>query len=134
MKEYLLPILLVYGITNIIVHGSIFYGIKNKIETYALEGKNKFFTYLAHKFHMLVSCMMCTGFWIGTAVGILYGPWPWEWIIANGAYFSGICWFFECITQYLGQGEVPDRSMTVYIHPESGITVQKPKGEEDEGK
>lgn len=52
--ELILIILLSYGISNIIVHGSIFEKLRNKADDI-----NPGF------FGSLLGCMMCTPFWVG---------------------------------------------------------------------
>ena len=56
-------ILVCYGISNIIVFGSLFDGMRkyfDKINPDFLGG--------------LVGCMMCTSFWVGFMVSMLYSP------------------------------------------------------------
>ena len=52
--ELLLIILLTYGISNIIVFGSIFDGLRKTAEVYS-----------PNFFGQLVNCMMCTPWWVG---------------------------------------------------------------------
>ena len=52
--ELLLIILLTYGISNIIVYGSIFEGFRKTAEVYS-----------PNFFGVLVNCMMCTPWWVG---------------------------------------------------------------------
>ena len=58
--ELLLIILLSYGISNIIVHGSIFEGLRNKAD----EINPGFFG-------ELLGCMMCTPFWVGFTFSLI---------------------------------------------------------------
>jgi len=51
--EILIFILVCYGATNIIVNGSIFSGVRDWVES-----KSSFL-------FDLLSCIMCTGFWVG---------------------------------------------------------------------
>lgn len=52
--ELLLIILLTYGISNIIVYGSIFDGLRETAEVYS-----------PNFFGKLINCMMCTPWWVG---------------------------------------------------------------------
>ena len=52
--ELLLIILLTYGISNIIVFGSIFDGLRKTAEVYS-----------PNFFGKLINCMMCTPWWVG---------------------------------------------------------------------
>ncbi len=112
--EFILAVLLVYGLTNIVVRGSIFDGIKDKLEDKMISSNNKVVKWGLQKFLTLTSCPMCTGFWIGAGVGYLYGPFE-EWnVIFNGAIYSGICWLFHCFTQALGQGDPVENTINIY--------------------
>ncbi len=55
--ELLLIILLSYGISNIIVFGSIFDGLRETAEVYS-----------PNFFGKLVNCMMCTPWWVGLVI------------------------------------------------------------------
>ena len=122
--EFLLAVLLVYGITNIIVRGSIFDGIKEKVTDCHIKAKDDgSWKWLTGKFLSLTNCPMCTGFWVGMLVGAIYGPYdPWN-VLFNGAIYSGTCWLIHCVTQYLGQGDEPERTVTIYVHPESKLNL-----------
>ena len=50
----ILTILVCYGICNIIVYGSIFEGLRDKLNLYSPDFWGKLF-----------SCMMCLPFWVG---------------------------------------------------------------------
>ena len=114
MEQVILLALVVYGITNIIVRGAIFDPLKSKLEDIHIASKSKIMTTLTGKLLAFMNCPMCTGFWVGVVVGIAYGPFaPWN-IIMNGGLFSGTCWILHCITQFLGQGNEPERTLTVY--------------------
>ena len=115
MFEFVLATLLVYGITNIIVRGTIFDGIKEKLEDWMIATEKPFIKWCLRKFLTLTNCPMCTGFWIGAIIGIIYGPFVYWNILFNGSLYSGLCWILHCITQFLGQGDEPERSLTVYM-------------------
>jgi hypothetical protein len=122
--EFLIASLLVYGLTNIIVRGSILDGLKEKVTDWNIKSKKGgSWGYLTGKFLSLTNCPMCTGFWVGMLVGALYGPYESWNVIFNGAVYSGVCWLFHCVTQFLGQGDEPERTVTVYVHPESSLSV-----------
>ena len=101
MSSSLIYILLVYGFTNILVYGSIF----EKPRTW-LKSKSKWLD-------DLLSCMMCSSFWVGAILG---------WFIKNpvdkiitfeddlwfipltallyGVYTSGCVWLIHTIQEY----------------------------------
>lgn len=127
MMELLVSILLVYGITNIIVRGVIFDGIKDKLEDLMFSSKGVIKWFLS-KFLTLTNCPMCTGFWIGAAIGALYGPFE-QWnVLFNGAFYSGTCWLLHCVTQYLGQGQEPDNNINIF----NKFSVEEYEDEDDE--
>jgi prepilin signal peptidase PulO-like enzyme (type II secretory pathway) len=118
MMELLIAILVAYGISNIIVNGSIFEPLRNWFGGHA----DKF---IPRKIYQLITCMMCTGFWVGVVVGCFLGPFPWWHIIFNGAIYSGTTWLIYCIAQFLGQGYDPSRVINVQI--EEPITIREDK-------
>jgi len=67
--EFLLIILVSYGISNIIVFGSLFEGLRETAETYS-----------PNFFGKLLDCMMCTPFWVG-------------FFLSLGSYLSGYTQF-----------------------------------------
>lgn len=74
MTQLILWMVMAYGISNILVYGSIFNGPRNKINKWAedpmtyLQG---FWIFLAD----MLKCMMCTPTWVGFFFGIfLYSP------------------------------------------------------------
>ncbi len=67
--EILLTILVSYGISLIIVYGSIFEGLRNKADLLS-----------PNFFGKLLSCMMCTPFWVGFGLSV-------------GSYISGFTQF-----------------------------------------
>ena len=71
----LMWILASYGMTTILVYGSIFNGLRNWIhkwgnsDYYAFNGLGKFLS-------GLISCMLCTSTWVGFFLSYtLYSPW-----------------------------------------------------------
>ena len=67
--EFLLIILVTYGITNIIVFGSIFDSLREFADTIS-----------PNFFGKLLTCMMCTPFWVG-------------FFLSLGSYLSGYTQF-----------------------------------------
>jgi len=119
--ELLISTLLVYGITNIIVNGSIFDILKKKLKDAAVTRDS----YLLEMLYTLVNCPMCSGFWIGAIIGIFLGPFPFWNIIFNGGLYSGTTWIIYCITQFLGQGYDPNRTINVVM--QEPVTIKEYK-------
>lgn len=88
--ELIVWILLVYGICNIGVYGSILNNFRDKIESLGNNQKvigHQFF----HFVREMMRCMMCLPTWIGFLVGIfLYSPT--HEILETTNYIS---WFFD---------------------------------------
>lgn len=88
--DILIWFVLAYGFTNIMVWGSIFAGLRNKI---AEMGENIFnplfpiFKFISG----ILSCMMCCSTWVGFFLGLfIYSP--------THEYFDSIkeiSWFFD---------------------------------------
>jgi hypothetical protein len=118
--EFIILTLLSFGITNILVNGSIFKPIRDWVGSKA----DNWFT---QKIFQLISCMMCMGFWVGAFCGIFLGPFPWWNIVFNGALMSGTTWIIHCILQYLGSGYDPAKTISIQL--ETPIVI---KGEGDD--
>lgn len=78
-----------YGMTSIIVWGSIFAPVRNFLCTWSNKGFLKFFWGFLFK---LTSCMLCTGTWVGFFLGeFMFTP--------TGYYFyflpAEIHWFYD---------------------------------------
>jgi len=60
-----------YGMTNILVYGSIFKGLRNKIHKW---GNNEYsFLYgLGSFLSGLISCVLCTSVWVGFFLSLAY--------------------------------------------------------------
>lgn len=127
--ELIIYILLVYGITNIIVQGSIFDGLKEWLTEKAIIMNNKPIKFLIEKLLTLSNCHMCTGFHVGWFIGIFFGPFVFWNIIFNGAFYSGTCWIINALVQYLGNG---DPIRTVSIMTEEPISIEHINKEDDD--
>ncbi len=90
MEFLLLWMLIAYGMSNILVYGSIFNGVRNKINLLAsneftpLQG---FWVFV----NDLLACMMCTSTWVGFFLGLfVFSPTYYSFDVSE--YFS---WFFD---------------------------------------
>jgi hypothetical protein len=54
-------VLFCIGTTNLVVHGSIFDSIRKRLSS------------LHHLIEKLLSCMMCSGFWVGIISSLFFG-------------------------------------------------------------
>lgn len=79
-----------YGITNILVYGSIFNGPRNFINKWGLDEHAPFQSLGAFLSKML-ACMMCCSVWVGFFYGIfLYSP-----VHELLGVRSDVSWFFD---------------------------------------
>lgn len=106
--QLLLWMVMCYGISNILVYGSIFNTPRNYINSFAEDSDTLFHGFWVFLSNML-KCMMCTPTWIGFFFGIfLYSPvqeilgvnrwisWFFDGMLASGAVWainSIIEWF-----------------------------------------
>ena len=105
--ELVLWSLAAYGMTNILVWGSIFADLRNMIHTWgmseyaAFNGIGKFLS-------GLISCMMCTSTWVGFFMSFVYyspsmemlgvGPF-FSWFF-DGMLASGVVWMINSVVEY----------------------------------
>lgn len=107
MTNLLLWMIMCYGISNILVYGSIFNGPRNKINQWAADVDSIFQDFWIFISDML-KCMMCTPTWVGFFVGIfLYSPvnhfldvsiWV-SWFF-DGMFASGSVWAINSIIEW----------------------------------
>ena len=64
MIQLLIFMISAYGMTTILVYGSIFNGLRNSIHNLANNEKT-FFNFLFKFISELISCMLCVGTWVG---------------------------------------------------------------------
>lgn len=89
-----------YGMTNILVYGSIFKGVRDTIKMWGeneIVPFNGFFNFISG----IVSCMMCCSTWVGFFFGIFvyspvhemlgitnWGSWFFDGLLASGAVWA----------------------------------------------
>jgi hypothetical protein len=104
--ENLIWILAAYGMTNILVFGSIFEGLRNTIHEIAkvnLPIVKDIFTFLSR----LISCVMCTSTWVGFFMSFFYSPTtvsfdinPYLGVFFDGMLASGSVWVINAIVEW----------------------------------
>jgi hypothetical protein len=80
-----------YGMTNILVYGSIFEGPRQIIHTLAdtkVPVVNNIFKFLSG----LISCVMCTSTWVGFFMSLFFSPFTFYYGLhpAFGLFFDGM--------------------------------------------
>jgi len=107
ITQLLLWMVMAYGMTNIIVYGSIFNGPRNAINRWAeneFTPFNGFWVFVSN----MIKCMMCASTWIGFFFGIfLYSPvheilgvTPWASWFFDGMLASGSVWAINAIIEW----------------------------------
>lgn len=100
MTQLLLWMIMAYGMTNILVYGSIFKGVRDTIKMWGeneIVPFNGFFNFISG----IVSCMMCCSTWVGFFFGIFvyspvhemlgitnWGSWFFDGLLASGAVWA----------------------------------------------
>ena len=104
--EIFIWVLMAYGMSNILVYGSIFQGLRNGLEN--LGNSNWVFSGVGKFFSDLLSCMMCTSTWVGFFFGVvLYSPTNVHlgcdnhvsWFF-DGLFASGCVWAINSIIEW----------------------------------
>lgn len=107
MELVLLWSIMAYGMTNILVYGSIFSNLRNKIRLWG-QNENAPFNNLGSFLSGILSCMMCCSTWVGFFLGIfIYSPnheffevgrlWSWFY---DGLFASGSVWAINAIIEW----------------------------------
>lgn len=107
ITQLLLWMVMAYGLSNILVYGSIFNGPRGYIFKQADERKG-FFTDFFKFLKGMLSCMMCTPVWVGFFFGIfLYSPvhemlgvTNWVSWFFDGLFASGAVWGINSIIEW----------------------------------
>ncbi len=71
IMEILIWAMVAYGMTNILVYGSIFNGLRTSIHNW---GNNPLtvFNFLGQFLSGLISCVLCTSTWVGFFLSLVY--------------------------------------------------------------
>ena len=104
--ELFVWILAAYGMSNILVYGSIFEGLRNSIHS-MVDTKIFLITPLFKFLSGLIVCMMCTSTWVGFFMSLFLSPTTWFWGVhpAFGLFFdgmlaSGSVWAINAIVEW----------------------------------
>jgi len=114
ITQLLLWMIMAYGMTNIIVYGSIFNGPRNSINKasntpyFPFRG---FFIFVSD----MIKCMMCASVWVGFFFGIfLYSPVhemlgvsSWGSWFFDGMLASGSVWTINSIVEWYEENRPP---------------------------
>ena len=99
-------ILAAYGMTNILVYGSIFEGLRQSIHTMA-ETSIPVITPTFKFISGLISCVMCTSTWVGFFMSLFYSPFTYFYglhpvfgLFFDGMLASGGVWAINAIVEW----------------------------------
>lgn len=107
ITQLILWMIMVYGLSNILVYGSIFNGPRNFINEQS-EKLDSYFTDFFVFLRDMLSCMMCTPTWVGFFMGIfLFSPVheilsihpAMSWFL-DGMLASGSTWIINSIVEW----------------------------------
>jgi hypothetical protein len=105
--QLLLWMVMAYGMTNILVYGSIFNGTRQFIKEWG-EDKLVPFNGFFHFVSGILSCMMCCSTWVGFFLGIfvyspvheMLGVSNWTSWFFDGILASGAVWAINAIVEW----------------------------------
>ena len=95
-----------YGMSQILVYGSIFSGIRESIHKW---GNNPYapFQGIGNFISGLISCMMCTSTWVGFLMSFIWSPWmnmfdvnPIFGVFFDGMLASGGVWAINAVVEW----------------------------------
>ena len=99
-------VLAAYGMSNILVYGSIFEDLRNSIHKTAELG----ITFISPVFKFLsglISCMMCTSTWVGFFMSLFFSPFTYYFwlhpglaIFFDGMLASGGVWALNAVVEW----------------------------------
>ena len=100
ITQLLLWMVMAYGMTNILVYGSIFNGTRQFIKEWGDE-KTTAFNGFFHFVSGIITCMMCCSTWVGFFLGFFvyspvhemlavssWGSWFFDGLLASGAVWA----------------------------------------------
>jgi hypothetical protein len=105
-----------YGMSNILVYGSIFSGMRNTLSRWGTNPYTPFrgvFNFISE----LLSCMMCASTWVGFFMSLVaYSPWheiiglnQYASIFFDGMLASGAVWAINSVIEWFEENR-PNKS------------------------
>jgi len=107
MIELLIFMIAAYGMTTILVYGSIFNGLRQKIHNWA-NSENTPFNFLGKFISELIQCMLCTGTWVGFFLSLtMFSPIhnfiglnEYYSVFFDGMFSAGSVWAINAIIEW----------------------------------
>jgi hypothetical protein len=126
MTQLIIWAVVAYGMTNILVYGSIFNGLRDKIHNW---GNNELlpFDFLGKFLSGLISCVLCTSTWVGFFLSLVYFSPSYDIIGTNkilsvffdGMLSAGFVWAINSIIEWFEENRMSNQKQEItYIIPE----------------
>ena len=128
----LIWVLAAYGMSNILVYGSIFQGMRDsfrKIGDSKIPVIGDLFNFISD----LLSCMMCTSTWVGFFMSLVsYSPWceivglnQYLSIFFDGMLASGAVWAINAIVEWFEENRMSNQKqeLTYIVKDEEGNEI-----------
>jgi hypothetical protein len=109
-----------YGMTTILVYGSIFNGLRNSIHNLG-NSEHKSFNFLFKFISELISCMLCTGTWVGFFLSLtMFSPIhnfiglnEYFSVFFDGMFSAGSVWAINAIIEWFEENRPTKTQMYV---------------------
>jgi hypothetical protein len=99
--ELVIWLIAAYGMSQILVYGSIFKGLRDGLHRWG-EDRLSLFNFMGVFLSGLISCMMCTSTWVGFLMSFIWSPFVniLDTNVVFGVFFDGMLasggeWFEE---------------------------------------
>lgn len=126
MIQLLIFMIAAYGMTTILVYGSIFNGIRDFIHNWG-NNKSLPFNFLGKFLSGLISCMLCTGTWVGFFLSLtMFSPVhnfirlnEYYSIFFDGMFSAGSVWAINAIIEWFEE----NRPQKIEYNQESDVEI-----------
>ena len=120
MIQLLIFMIAAYGMTTILVYGSIFNGLRNSIHNLG-NSEYKPFNFLFKFISDLISCMLCTGTWVGFFLSLtMFSPIhnfiglnEYYSIFFDGMFSAGSVWAINSVIEWFEENRPVKEKMYV---------------------
>lgn len=106
MMILLLWLIAAYGMTQILVYGSIFQGLRDSINTMG-NMRVPVISPLFNFINGIITCMMCCSTWVGFFMSFIWSPWvnimevhPYVGVFFDGMLASGGVWAINAMVEW----------------------------------
>ena len=124
MIQLLIFMIAAYGMTTILVYGSIFNGLRDSIHNW---GNNEYapFNYLGKFISQLIQCMLCTSTWVGfflslamfSPVTTFIGLNEYFSVFFDGMFSAGSVWAINAIIEWFEENR-PVKEQVYFEEPQ----------------